>query len=840
MSTTWSFKIANWSAVGYRRETSANLPCKKKPYGGDMTKKLIAILCTTSAIALAAPANAAAVDSANTPQAASAADDQSDAIIVTARRRDEDVQKIPLVVNTVTGASIAKLNLQNFTEIQALVPGLQMSPAITGIGAGAQMRGLTYDGNSGAQPSVEFYLNDAPLTSVYVQQQMYDVGQIEVQSGPQGTLRGRSSPSGSITVTTKKPDLQKVGGYISMSGSDIATINTNGAINLPIIKDVLAVRAAGLWTESDDNRIKTINTNLGGGSPHSRTGAGRISARFEPTDWLHFDGVYQHASINTRHYDQYASYSLANPSAPVSALLITPGDRLSIEKTPQTIHQTFDIFNWRAEARVSGQVLIYQGQHAKLHADNITDSDIANHFPADDFYGRTDSNSTTTSHEVRLQNESRVAGMFDYVVGFFHEKQDSPTTLNNDTAITLPDFLGGGLAAIAPIGIATRQTINETSFFGNVTAHIGDKLQLSGGARAIHLTSPASPLLLTAGGSTNPLGGTRAVDDHKWIYSASVQYFITPDFMIYANTGTSYRPGPSIIGNFSLVQSSLEQSFMYMKPETSTNYELGLKTKFLNGRGHLDLTGYHQIFHNYTYKLTSNIFYNNFTFASGAFVPGIGSSAQFGANVPVEVNGVDLDVGFKVSPRFTIGVVASYSIGRIKNGVIPCNGSLPAGTPTVAQLQAAFGTDYIGSCVANMRASSLSPFSATIQAEYNVPVSEKATFFTRGLLSYKGNSLNDPTNPYDNVGSYGVLNMFVGLRDPEGAWEVNLFAKNLTNIAKATTFNSPAVTSYQALTFASPPAPATAGGSSTSTYSQIVTNSPREFGINVRYAFGSR
>src|SRR3546814_10786012 len=90
-----------------------------------------------------------------------------------------------------------------------------MSAGTTGYTTAATIRGASFQVESGSSPTVEFYLNDAPIQSNSLFNSMFDVGQIEVLRGPQGTLRGRASPSGSITVTTQKPDLYESGGYRS-------------------------------------------------------------------------------------------------------------------------------------------------------------------------------------------------------------------------------------------------------------------------------------------------------------------------------------------------------------------------------------------------------------------------------------------------------------------------------------------------------------------------------------------------------------------------------------------------------------------------------------------------
>ncbi|RYE40850.1 MAG: TonB-dependent receptor [Hyphomicrobiales bacterium] len=156
----------------------------------------------------------------------------------------------------------------------------------------------------------------------------------------------------------------------------------------------------------------------------------------------------------------------------------------------------------------------------------------------------------------------------------------------------------------------------------------------------------------------------------------------------------------------------------------------------------------------------------------------------------------------------------------------------------MSQLQAAYGSNYIGACQLTQRSSVQSPFSATAQAEYMHPLSDKMDVFARGLFTYFGSSQVEPTNSFDDLGSYGLLNLYAGLRDPEGSWELNFYAKNVFDTVKTTRFNPPASTSYQELTLL--PSPPTVGKSFTGTYSVIQTSPPREFGVNLRFALGSR
>ncbi len=809
-----------------------------------MVRKLIGGLLASSAIVVFSPAMAQ--EGARADVAADQSDttytDATQAIIVTARRRFEDVQDVPAVVNTVSSQDIAKLNLREFNDVQNLVPGLQLRNEANGIGASAQIRGVAFDITASTQPSVDFYLNDAPIDAPIVLQAMYDIAQIEVMRGPQGTLRGRSSPSGAIVLTTRKPSLYDYGGSASMTANDIGTMNINGGVGGPLIEGVLGLRVAGLFSEGEGNRVRTIDKDLDGRDPYSRTKAFRTSAVFEPSDFLHFEGVYQRADLKTRSYDQYASFSLVDPTAPESPVLITPKDRLSIQEDPREIDQKFEVFNWRAEGRLAGQVLIYQGQRADSRVYSRQNADTANYFDGFDTYQYTDSRSKLISHELRLQNEDRLFGTLDYILGYFYQDRSSPTKLTRQDAVFLPSYLGGSLVTVANTNILSPSEFKENSFFGNVTAYIGDSFELSGGARHIHFESPASVIQV----GSYELPGANKVDEKHFIYNLSAKYSISPDVMVYASTGTSRRPGPTIVGVFSQVQSDLMRSFISLKTESSTSYELGVKTALFNKTVRFNLTGFYQTFDNYAFKLTSPVYFQNFTYIEGSgIVAGVGQDSQFAANVPLEVKGIEMELSASPFEHFDISLVAAYADGKIKNGLIPCddlNGDgVPdnlTSAPTVAQLQAAYGTDYMGACKVTQRSSNQAPFSATLQASYSIPVSDKVDVFARGLFNFLGNSQNVPTNAFDDVGAYGLLNLYTGIRDPKGMWEVNLFAKNVLNTVKATSFNTPAVTSYQVL---QPPTfTTTAGETATSTYSTITTTAPREFGITLTYAFGAR
>jgi iron complex outermembrane receptor protein len=814
-----------------------------------------------SLLALSIPAYAQESAPAGDEEAASDAGD----IIVTARRRDESAQDVPLVVNAVTADTLAKLNFREFKDIAATVPGLSLNSSANGIGSQATLRGVNFDVNaSGNNGTIEFYLNDAPVSSNIVFQTMFDVGQIEVLRGPQGTLRGRASPSGSITVTTRRPDLSEIGGYINMTGTTQNAINVNAAFGLPIIQDVLALRVAGVYEQNDGNDVHRLG---GGVNPSVKSKGIRASLRFDPTDFITIDASYARLFRDAVQYDQVESANLADPTLPASPTLIGPRDRLAVEQIPRTFHQDFHVFNWRAEVRFAGQKLNYVGGYNRAWYSTVDPADKGNFFGLNQLptftglpafppfngtgtlapqlvpaFGLLSQNTTTLApqetHEVRLSSDERLFGIFDYVLGGMINKSSSEVVLRTGTPlinVPVPDGQGG-FAAFLPTFVQNSLVLRngntlERSLFGNVTVHIGEQTEISGGARYINFRDSSS---LVIDGVTIPSPTTT---QNNWIYSASLKHRFNESLMAYASFGTSWRPGSTtngIVDRNNAEKSPRTLQYLFPPAEKSKSYEIGIKSDWLDRRLRVNVTAYLQDFDNYIYS-APNIYAiaatrdqnNVLQEAVNLLSPGLA------VGVPAQVKGVEAEISWN-TPGFTAGASLNYSISKIKNGLIPCN-PYP-GVPTVQDIKNAAPGEQFALCTANFRAGTLPPFSATLHAEYNTALSGKIDGYLRGLVSIYGDSQNDPANRFDDVPAYALANLYAGIRDPDGVWDVGLFAKNLFNTQRVLSRNA---TAYSTAYYS----PATAGSNAIngeSAYRLITTNQPREFGLNVRYSFGSR
>lgn len=788
----------------------------------------------------------------------------SDEIIVSARRREETVQDVPQTVNVVTAAQVDKLNLRSFQEIASIVPGLTLTQT-SSFSSQATVRGVAFVPEaSGNNPSVEFYLNDAPISSGFLFQSTFDFGQFELQRGPQGTLRGRAAPSGAIAVTIRRPVLDEAGVVMNGTVTNRHAYKLDGAFNIPIIKDVLGVRIAGVVDRNRGNNvhsIKEVSDPAHNEGPFRRTESIRASIRFEPTDWISANVMYQKLHAEDHSFAQVVSDSLVTGAA-ATTQIIEPFDRLSTEDQGTYSFQKHDVLIGNLDFRFAGQKLSYVGSWNRQRFSSFGPQDPGDFFspprinllerafsdpvgftPAcvagshglsirpttGAYYQCTLGQGSRHSHEIRLASEDRIAGIFDYVVGAFHDKLENPTDLTSETPIV--NLATASVTSVSRTAIMRRAQSTEKSVFGNLVAHLGD-FELSGGLRYIDYRSSSSLQQNTA------ITDSNSAHDTATVYQATAKYTFSPDLMVYAQVGSSWRPRNFVTFVNQTRLTARERGFTQLPPETSTSYEVGLKTSFLNGRGRFNVSAYYQKFKNYPFRQPS-VFYVNYRLVNNVATPEVGNF-NFVPPVPVTVKGVEAEAAFQVLPRWSISANVSYADGRIKNGSVACTDlnrdgvpDVNVSQPTLAQLQASLAAgENVALCTGVSRRSLLSPkFGANIQSEFGASLTRDVDGFLRASATIAGRTDADPDNRFDDVGAYGLLNLFAGVRAPDGAWEVSLFGKNILHEKQvlsvgaglqSTSYRSPAANTFQ------------------SQYRSVAVNAPREFGIAARFALGSR
>ncbi|WP_372781007.1 TonB-dependent receptor [Litorivivens sp.] len=758
-------------------------------------------------------------------------------VIVTARRKDETLQEVPLSVNAVSSEKIADLNIRKLEDISSVVAGLSMQEDT--IAPNASVRGVRFDTfASGNNPTVEFYMNDSPIVSLSAMQAMFDIGQIEVLRGPQGTLRGRASPSGAITLTTKRPDLQKMEGYIDLTATDIGGQNARFAVGSPLIDDVLAVRLAGFYEQNEGNRVESINSDE---DPLYEGGGARISLRYAPNEKLEANLMYQRIKPRRRLFTQVESANRADPSQPAPAQGdFDAGDRKAVSDIATESRHDLRRLGFELGWEVGGLMLNYAGSSTDMmvnwkDADDSGDVFGPGSDPRLQDYGQvTDTETNGHSHEFRLSPSELINDKFSYVVGVLYQENESDTELMRPTPVFLPSFAGGGLATVVQTPVTSQGESTEQSVFANVTWMLNEKSELSGGLRYIDYQTE---------NQVRVSGATISDTDEDWtetIYSLSYKHHYSDDLMAYATAGSSWRPGINVVGNFSRNKSARERQFESLDPETSDSIEFGAKSTLLDGRMQLNGALYYQTFDNYPYRAGGEGVYYVETDSSGTRSV---KQHSFVAAVPVDVYGLEVETRYQVSSVWSVGALFSYAKGEIDGGTVPCNDYAPAdgqpdssgSAPTVAQIDAATGGQNVGACDVDYRSNYAPLWTTTLSSEYGFEVAG-LNAYVRGLWTVYGSSKNDPTNAFDNVDSYNILNLYTGVRGSEGKWEAMLYAKNIADEEEVLSRGAtPAGVGVQVL---QPPSFTSASGETrSSTYREISVTPEREIGLNFRYNF---
>ncbi|MFN4021164.1 MAG: TonB-dependent receptor, partial [Erythrobacter sp.] len=184
-------------------------------------------------------------------------------IIVTATRRAQDVQDIPLAVTAIAPQQLEAQRVVNIQQISALAPSFTASQAQLASGSVVlRVRGIgTTSNNIGFESAVGIFVDGAYQSRPGVAlSEFVDVERVEVLRGPQGTLFGRNTSAGALNITNVRPDVTDFGGFVNAEYGRFDEISLQGAVNVPLVKDTLALRLTGAYRERD-GFLKVVDRN---------------------------------------------------------------------------------------------------------------------------------------------------------------------------------------------------------------------------------------------------------------------------------------------------------------------------------------------------------------------------------------------------------------------------------------------------------------------------------------------------------------------------------------------------------------------------------------------------
>ena len=488
-----------------------------------LNRVLMAAMCST---AMATPAFA---------QDAGAEETDDSVIIVTAQRRAQDVQDIPLAVTAVSPVQLERQGVVNVTQISQVSASFSTSNAQNTAGTNVlRIRGVgTTSNNIGFESAVGIFIDGAYQSRPGVAlSEFVDVERVEVLRGPQGTLFGRNTSAGALNVTTKRPDLNEFGGFVNASYGNYDLMSIQGAVNAPIIQDTLALRVTGAYRKRD-GFVRVVNsTGEIGRSNELDQYLVRAQLGYEGESGLQIRLIGDYSEINGNccapievvksPLETGGVFGLAGLGATGGNFVanggLNAGDRegglraLDDLTGSQSFVPTNDIGQWGITGEIEFPIsdsadIIYIGSYREFDASSTSDSDFMD---LDLFNVGLQSgpvpNGTdidTMTHELRIQGEA-FGGALDWLVGAYYSDEEitqvSTAALGSQWdqfvgALLLPST-GGAFGAtplslfsggLSPAGTSSTARFSQSSkswsLFTHNTLEVTDGLKLTMGLR---------------------------------------------------------------------------------------------------------------------------------------------------------------------------------------------------------------------------------------------------------------------------------------------------------------------------------------------------------------------
>jgi iron complex outermembrane receptor protein len=762
-------------------------------------------------------------------------------IIVTATRRQERLQDVPMSVNVATGEQLEKFNIFDAKDVQQLAPGLELSNT-TGRNNTTTLRGVSFDPDQGTAPAVRVYYNEIPTDAQTVYTAIYDIEQIEVLRGPQGLLRGLSAPAGSITIRTRRPNFDSVEGYAQATATDRAGYNVQGGVSLPF-NDQLALRVAAVVDGNRVNQVRNITRNE---RSHSDTQSVRATLGWRPSEafsayltyqYLHADNTQFQQVIGTGNTPFAFNPARSGPPLEVSDYSAVAEGGFRNQNLTHLVNLAFDY-------DLGGSTLSFVGAHqfSKLQIDR--DLDPANSVP-----GYIASSNVITPYKVdtaelrwQTNNDEGLGGG----VSAFYTKQTGTTVVNQRADSFLAPF--GGIDAIIPtpqgpspnllpIGVLVTVPVDSRtlSFAGNLRFKSGP-LTIEGGLRYSiikgnqttqqTLIFGAHPLLPFAG----PLGPTEIIPanlqkrtNKPLTGGLTVNFAVTNELNVYAAYGRAFRAGSTGVS----VPAGISDDLISTRGEKTDSYEVGMKGSLMDRRVNYSVAAFYQKFDGFLGRFTS-IQYNcpelfgACNAAGPPIAPGQPTNGgfDFNYNGDAKVKGIEASIDTRFIDTWDFGIAAAYTRARYSNALLPCNDFDGSGVPNQNGSPVITGTGNVSYCRSNNRLAETPDFSLTANTELRFPTGDY-TPFVRALFNYRPGFTSNLVNfKYQDR---ELLNLFVGLRGPDSNWEITAFARNLLNQKRITN-----ISLGNAIT-------PTGFGALDSGYRTVNVTNPREFGATINF-----
>lgn len=597
---------------------------------------------------------------AASPLAAAAAAPAStvDEVVVTATKRAENVQSVPISITALGQQTLEKIGADKLDDYTRMAPGLVY--ASNGANSGTfEIRGVntsTLAGNT--QSPVAIYYDDLPALNSYAplvttDLRLFDVSRVEVLRGPQGTLFGSGALGGAIRVITNKPDASgfaaKTEATVSGTEDGEASYALSGMINAPLASDKLALRAVAYWRR-DGGWVDNVATGEKDQNSSESYG-GRVMLGAQLSERLHVlatvgyqhddpdDAAYSFYAGPARQYDNLASQRAAQKGTTWNLVADYHADFADV--TSSTTYVDQDQYIARDYSKVAAGAFGLSGPG-----------------PIEIF-----GPSKVFAQELRIASPQDQR--FRWLVGGFY--------MHNDRRVNEQLYMPGAGAVLAPFGFPSDYLFDahdhilssEEALFGEANFDLTPQLTLTAGARvfrnSLHVTDDADGIF--AGG---PSHVDRALDESSTTPRFVLSYKLTPQVMFYAQAAKGYRIGQTGLAPPVDPVSGLPVPSIY-GPDSLWNYEGGVKSTLLDGKLTFNAAGY--------YIDWTDIQLQNRSAAGFVYIVNAGKARS---------QGLEIEARLRPTDNIELGTALSFNDTRLNSvapGVIATVGDQLPGAP---------------------------------------------------------------------------------------------------------------------------------------------------------------
>jgi iron complex outermembrane receptor protein len=645
-------------------------------------------------------------------------------VTVTAQKRSEDVQKVPMTVTALTSQKLEDLHLTDFTDFARYLPNVTY--AVSGQGsnggpgfANITMRGIASDQNgnhSGPEPTVGVYFDEQPITTINgtLDVPAYDVARVEALSGPQGTLYGASAESGVIRIISNKPDTS---GFAADYEAGVDTVDhggigytAHGMVNIPVASN-MALRIVA-WDEHDagyiDNVFGTRTYTFNNSNPPivplpapiTINNAARVKSNYNTVDKQGFRAAFEMDLGNNWTITPTLMAQKEDSDGVFGYDPNFAGDLKVQHFLPEYVHD-----NWyQAALTVQGKIgdldLVYSGGYMDRHVHSAADyTDYTYWYDQyNSYYVHFTDNAGNTidptqrilgdDHFTKLSQEARISTPTNWrlhgVAGLFYEGQRH--YILQDYVIEGLASPGSGQPVTSVDGWPNTLWLTDQSrydqdyaAFGEASFDITPALTLTGGIRFYSYDNTLKGFFGFASYEASKCFAPTSVDNgpctdlnaeakgNGETHKVNLTWQVDDDRMVYATYSTGFRPG----GANRVTDPSTGHPFAPYAPDTLDNYEIGWKTSWMDGRLRANGAFYWEDWNNFQFPFLGP---NSVTIIEN------GGSAR--------VKGAEFDVTWIPVENLTLSTQGAYNDGSLtqpfcRDSTIVCTNAVanaPAGT----------------------------------------------------------------------------------------------------------------------------------------------------------------